>query len=368
MNSTRILIVDDDVISRKLLRTILNKEKGLEIVGIAANGKIALERIPVLKPDLVTLDVEMPEMDGLETLKRIRSHWPDLPVIMFSGHTEEGATVTMEALAAGASDYVTKPQGRRGTALPIDQLRADFLPKIRALCGGDAAPTPTTMHRQPIPASPKRVAPVKRIGAQRCDILAIGLSTGGPAALNKLIPALAPGFPVPIVLVQHMPATFTRLLAERLDKLCPLKVVEGRSGDRLERGHLYVAPGEHHMIVKRVGATTEIQLNQNPSENACRPAVDPLFRSVAEVYRSRVLSVVLTGMGKDGLLGAKEIKAAGGQVLIQDEASSVVWGMPGAIASEGIQDGTFPLDGLADEINARVRYGRGGGTKRAKAS
>ncbi|MCB9915661.1 MAG: chemotaxis response regulator protein-glutamate methylesterase [Planctomycetes bacterium] len=362
MRKARILIVDDDVISRKLLRTMLEKEQAAEIVGLASNGKIALQKIAQLNPDLVTLDVEMPEMDGIETLKRIRRQWPALPVVMFSGSTEEGAEVTLEALSLGASDYVTKPQGRLGSTLPLEQLKADFLPKIRALCKVDDAPD----------AKPKRPrAPLPRSGRKgpTPTLLAIGVSTGGPNALAEVIPGLAPDLPVPVVIVQHMPPMFTRLLAERLDKSAPLAVHECKGGERLEPGHVYIAPGDFHMRVVACDGGPTLQLDQGPPVNSCRPAVDPLFESAVAVYGEGVLGVVLTGMGQDGLVGCEHVRHAGGSVVVQDEATSVVWGMPGFVARNGLADAVLPLAEIAGELNQRLsRDGNTLRTPRAQAS
>ena len=361
MSKARILIVDDDVISRKLLRTLLEREQSAEIVGLAPNGKIALDKIRQLNPDLITLDVEMPEMDGIETLKRIRAEWPNLPVIMFSGSTEEGAAVTLEALSLGASDYVTKPQGRLGSTLPLEQLKADFLPKIRALCSGPEHATE--------PDTPARKAPRRRpapTSAGRPDVLVIGVSTGGPNALAEVIPLLDPELTIPVMIVQHMPPLFTRLLAERLNKTSGLEVVEATNGQSVEPGHVYIAPGDFHMRPVQAKEGVKLALDQGPPVNSCRPAADPLFEAAVAVYGPRVLACVLTGMGRDGMVGCEHVKDAGGHVVVQDEATSVVWGMPGFVSRNGLADAELPITQIASELNRRC-----GGQevpRRAKAS
>lgn len=347
MRKARVLIVDDDVISRKLLRTLLEKEEAAEIVGLAPNGKIALEKIRQVTPDLITLDVEMPEMDGLETLKRIRSEWPDLPVVMFSGATEEGAEVTLEALSLGASDYVTKPQGRLGCTLPLEQLKADFLPKIRALC----------RERHPSSTAPPRRSSLSRKNARAAsgapDALLIGVSTGGPNALAEIIPRLDAELGVPVLIVQHMPPMFTRLLAERLDKTSSLRVVEATEGATVQPGTVYIAPGDYHMRVVAADGGARLNLDQAPPVNSCRPAADPMFQSAVEVYGSKILACVLTGMGQDGMVGCQHVKDAGGEVWVQDEATSVVWGMPGFVSKRGLADDQLPIQDFAAAINRR---------------
>ncbi len=355
MHKARILIVDDDVISRKLLRTLLEKEEAAEIVGLAPNGKVALQKIPQLNPDLITLDIEMPEMDGLETLKRIRMQWPTLPVVMFSSATEEGAAVTLEALALGASDYVTKPQGKLGSTLPLEQLKADFLPKIRALCEARRS-TPSSYGSNPArPARPRTKA--RRSGASRPELLVIGVSTGGPNALAEIIPAISGDISVPVLIVQHMPPMFTRLLGERLNKATTLTVKEAKGGEVLEPGHIYIAPGDYHMRPVRTGDEVTLSLDQGPPVNSCRPAVDPMFDSAVKAYGSKVLGVILTGMGQDGLVGCERIKEAGGNVVIQDEATSVVWGMPSFVSRNGLADAELPLSEIAAELNERLGCG-----------
>ncbi len=351
MTPIRILVVDDSVVIRKILSETLSTDPALEIAGTAGNGHIALSKIPLLNPDLVTLDVEMPVMNGLETLAALRKTHPRLPVIMFSTLTERGAAATLDALALGASDYATKPSSTGSPAAAIERIRTELIPKIKALCGA------ATLTLTAIPAVIPLAIPRKQ-SHPRIDIVAIGTSTGGPNALAEVLPRISADFPVPIVIVQHMPAIFTRLLAERLAKQSTLAVEEGRAGAVVSPGHVWIAPGNFHMQVTRSAADCRVALNQSPPENSCRPAVDVLFRSVAQVYGAHVLGVVMTGMGADGVLGAKDIRDAGGNIIIQDEKSSVVWGMPGLVHASGLADAAYPLDRLVVEIERWVRQSR----------
>lgn len=348
----RVLVVDDSVVVRKVLTEALSADSGLEVVGTAPDGRVALAKIAQCRPDVITLDVEMPVMDGLEALKEIRKSSPRLPVVMFSMLTEAGAAATLDALALGASDYVTKPSGVRGPAAAVERIRGELIPKIRALAAPNAMAATAKPVRQPSVSagSLSRTRPI--------EIVAIGTSTGGPNALNDLLPAIPKDFPVPIVTVQHMPPIFTRLLAERLDGRAQISIEEGRDGEELLPGSAWIAPGNFHMMVKRAASRVRIELDQGPPEHSCRPSVDVLFRSVAAAYGPSVLAVVMTGMGADGVLGAGQVRKAGGEVLVQDEASSVVWGMAGLTYSAGHASGIYPLDRLAPEIVRRVMESR----------
>ncbi len=351
MRKIRVLVVDDAVVVRRMVSDIVASDPRMEVVGTAANGSIGLQKIPQVNPDVVTLDVEMPQLDGLATLVEIRKTWPKLPVIMFSTLTERGAGTTLDALARGATDYVTKPANVGSVALAQQRVRDELLPKIVALCGAAPAPAP------PVAVAPRPPKPAQPPAGEGVDILVIGVSTGGPNALAHLLPLLPADLPVPVLIVQHMPPMFTRLLAERLDQTCQIRVREGTPGGVVEPGTAWIAPGDYHMVLRRLGPSVTVALHQGPPENSCRPAVDPLFRSAVEVYQNRVLGVVLTGMGQDGLRGAEQIVHAGGQVLAQDEASSVVWGMPGYVANAGLADLVLPLDAMAGEIVRRIRAG-----------
>lgn len=354
MPKIRVLIVDDAVVIRRLVTDSLAQDPDIEVVGTAANGQIALAKIEQVNPDLVTLDMEMPVMNGLQTLAAIRKTYPRLPVIMFSTLTERGASATFEALSLGASDYVTKPANVGSVGAAIARVRDELVPKIKGLCRR----TPVApVARTPAIAEARIQSPQRPGAPARADLLAIGVSTGGPNALAALIPGLAANFPVPIVIVQHMPPLFTALLAERLKAVSGLPAREGVPGALLRPGEIWVAPGGFHMEVEKTADGLRLRTHQGPLENSCRPAVDVLFRSVAQACGPRALAVVLTGMGQDGLRGCENIREAGGQILAQDEASSVVWGMPGVVSQAGLADKVVPLPEMAGEINRRLQGG-----------
>jgi two-component system chemotaxis response regulator CheB len=348
MSKIRVLMVDDSVLLRRLVADELSKDPALEVVGTAANGKIALARLSQVNPDVVILDIEMPEMDGLATLKEIRKTYLRLPVIMFSALTERGAAATLDALALGATDYFTKPANTGSMDASLAVIREQLIPEIKAICG-KARPA---MHQAP-PARP--AASSARTATGPISVLAIGASTGGPGALAEIFRRLPVDFPVPILMVQHMPPMFTRLLAERLTAEFAIRVQEGAAGSQLEPGRAWIAPGGHHMIVARDGMKIYTQLNQEPPQNSCRPSVDVLFRSVAQTFGGNTLAVILTGMGQDGLRGCEAIREAGGRILAQDEATSVVWGMPGFVVRAGLADKVLSLSQIGDEIVRQVR-------------
>jgi two-component system chemotaxis response regulator CheB len=349
---TRIVIVDDSAVVRSLLRSVVCAEASLEVAGTAGDGESALSAIETLRPDLVLLDVEMPVMDGLATLRKLRARGHKMPVIMCSSLTQRGAKVTIEALACGASDYVAKPAGQDGREAAMRVLSQELIPKIQAL---------TSQQPQPVFPAPQRplffppLAPPSRQQSISTTplALAIGVSTGGPAALDILLPALPASFPLPVFIVQHMPELFTKLFAERLNGRCPLQVREAAEGDPVRPGVVYIAKGNWHMEVlspSRAGSPPTMHLSQGQPENHCRPAADVLFRSVAAQYGSGVLAVVLTGMGSDGMLGCRMIREHGGSVLAQDQATSTVWGMPGAVCNAGLAHKVLPLAAIAPEI------------------
>jgi two-component system chemotaxis response regulator CheB len=362
MPKIRVLVVDDAVVFRRMITQELSSDPALEVVGTAANGRIALARMAQVSPDVVILDIEMPEMDGLATLAELRKTYPRLPVIMFSALTERGAEATLDALALGATDYFTKP-AEEGLEASLAVIREQLIPEIKALhasacrqteakagpCRTVAPPTAAGWHTDG--QAPRR--PGARPGP--LQVLALGASTGGPNALAEVLGKLPADFPVPIVIVQHMPPMFTRLLADRLSAQFPIRFHEGTSGSFLQPAHAYIAPGDYHMIVVRDNLQVRILLHQDPPENSCRPAVDVMLRSVAKAFGPNCLTVILTGMGQDGLRGCEAIREAGGQILAQDEATSVVWGMPGCVARAGLADRVLPLALLGDEILRRVQ-------------
>lgn len=351
----KVLVVDDSMIVRRAVVDALKPDPEIDVIGTASNGKIALEKIPQLKPDVLILDIEMPICDGFEVLKGIREQGLRVKTIMFSTLTERGASQTIKALSLGAHDYVLKPSS--GTNVHsygegVKQVAHELTPKIKQFRKRFAV----TQNGATAPLTKARVMPIKRrlSTSPVPQIVAIGISTGGPEALAKLLPCLSASLSVPIVIVQHMPMLFTKLLSERLNIASKLQVVEATDGMKLQGGLVYIAPGDYHMVVQSGSGHMLVSLNQDPPENSCRPAADVLFRSVAEVYGSRALAVIMTGMGHDGLEGIRMMHARGASVIAQDEASSVVWGMPSGVVEEGLADRVLPLEQLAGAIELRV--------------
>jgi two-component system, chemotaxis family, protein-glutamate methylesterase/glutaminase len=362
MSQIKVLIVDDSVVVRRLLSNVLDGDAALEVVGTAPNGKIALAKISQVNPDLIVLDVEMPEMDGLETLVAIRKLDKNIPVIMFSALTELGAVATLNALALGATDYVTKPHNMKSKEAALEHIREQLIPKIKVFCNGGKMPklgniqVPKTHNNTT--QLPIRLGLISSNSAvnfkSKVQIVAIGVSTGGPNALETILQDLPANFPVPIVIVQHMPPVFTKRLADRLTEKCKIRVEEAVTGGIVEPGVAWIAPGDYHLVLEKQGFGVRIRTHQEARENSCRPAVDVLFRSTAKIYGAGVLGVVLTGMGQDGLLGCQNIREAGGKIFVQDEASSVVWGMPGSVVNSGFADRVVSLQDMAREIIDRV--------------
>ncbi len=343
----RVLIVDDSVVFRSAIRTALERLPGIEVVGAAANGKIALEKIKQLSVDLITLDMEMPDLDGIETLKQLRAAGHRQTVVVFSSMTTLGAERAIDALRFGADEVVAKPaQSEEGgiegavekvrfALLPIiEAFRSKWAPAPRSSPAGDTSSvgySPPASLNIGLPPSLLRFRPA---------VLVIGSSTGGPMALENLFIALKDAVPrVPILICQHMPPVFTASLAKRLEVVCGIPASEGLQGESIKPGRIYVAPGDYHMVLAKGPNGAMVRLHQGPAVNSVRPAVDPLFESAAEVFGASVLSVVLTGMGADGAIGAERIRGVGGKVLIQDQASCVVFGMPGAVAEKKAFDG-----------------------------
>ncbi len=345
----RVLVVDDSVVIRRLVAHALEEKDTIEVVGVAADGAIALSRIPQLNPDVLTLDIEMPVMDGMETLRRVRREYPQTRVIMFSALTERGAAATLDALRAGADDYAAKASNEGSLDRSLARLREELIPRIEQffLFPGQLPAMKSSLP----PTGPAGLAPPSAVPPRA---VAIGVSTGGPAALTALLPRLPASFPLPVLVVQHMPPLFTRLLAERLNNICPLAVAEAQEGDSVQPGKILIAPGDFHMKVVAGDAGPFVHLDQSPPQNSCRPAVDALFASMSEIYAGAVLPVILTGMGQDGLRGSRILKAQGASLIAQDEASSVVWGMPGAVVGAGLASQVIPLDRIAEAILKRV--------------
>lgn len=348
----RVLIVDDSVVIRRLVTHALEQDPQVEVVGSSSNGAIALQRIPQFNPDVVTLDIEMPEMDGLETLKRIKRQYSQIRVIMFSTLTERGAGTTMEALSLGADDYVTKASNEGSLDRSMARLREELIPKIKQFFHFSAKMIAAEPVRTSNPPAARPAAPAihKARMALNPKVLAIGISTGGPNALGTILPELPTGFPLPVLIVQHMPPLFTKFLADRLNATCRMSVAEAQHGEPVEPGKILIAPGDFHMKVISHGSRVCVQLDQSPPENSCRPAVDALFASISAVYGGAAIAAILTGMGQDGLRGVETLRAQGASIIAQDEASSVVWGMPGAVVSAGLADQVLPLSRVVPEI------------------
>jgi two-component system chemotaxis response regulator CheB len=364
-----VLVVDDSVVIRRLVTDSLSRDPDIEVVGFASNGRIALAKVDQLAPDLVTMDIEMPEMNGIEAVRALRRARHTMPIIMFSTLTERGASATLDALVAGATDYVTKPANVGSVQESLTQVADQLIPKIKALvprrAGGHEAPrasvpgagapaagsAPAPAARAPFSAAPKRTAVPREAPAPHpVRALVIGSSTGGPEALSKVLGGLSAAPPVPVLVVQHMPPVFTRQLAARLDRLGPATVVEATDGQLLEPGTVYIAAGDHHLELRKSAGMLRTAITDGPPVNFCRPSVDVLFRSAVRELGGQLLALVLTGMGADGRTGCEDVVAAGGTVLVQDEATSVVWGMPGAVATAGLAHRILPLG----EVTASV--------------
>jgi len=374
LTKIRVLVVDDSVVVRRLVGNVLTEDPSIEVVGTAANGRIALAKLESLAPDVVTMDVEMPEMDGVSAVREMRRTGHTMPVIMFSTLTDRGAAATLDALSAGATDYVTKPANVGSVGQSMDQVRSSLIPKIKALVprrrlaapvsAGTARPASTATTAGPFatpPAVVRLAPPVSPRGGYQ--VLVIGCSTGGPDALSRLLAALPP-LPVPVAVVQHMPALFTAQFAARLDRQLASPVAEAVAGQRLEPGTVTIAPGDFHLHLTGTRAATAVRLSQEAPENYCRPAVDVLFRTAVSVYGANVLGVVLTGMGQDGARGSRAVVEAGGSVLAQDRATSVVWGMPGAVATAGLAEEVLPLSALAKAVTTRLTASFAGAARR----
>ncbi len=347
MEKIKVLLVDDSALVRKVVGDVLKSDEKFEVITPAQNGAIALTRIATTMPDVIILDVEMPEMDGLTALGKIREINKKVPIIMFSTLTESGAKVTIDALSAGATDYLKKPTKLNSLQDSVDYLNHELLSKIHSL----TSPIKKTKidNEKPV-AKPQSSEANSSKRSNFAEVVVIAISTGGPSTLANFIPQLPEDVSVPIFIVQHMPREFTRLLAERLNKNSPLKIVEAADNMKVEPGYVYIAPGEFHMTVVGKKHNATIKLNQNEPENGCRPAADPLFRSVAEIYKDKTLAIVMTGMGHDGTKGAEVIKKNGGGVYSQDQESCVVYGMPQAVVQAGVVDEVVKLSDLPTAI------------------
>jgi two-component system chemotaxis response regulator CheB len=374
------MVVDDSAVVRGLVSRFLQEDPELAVVASCPNGQRALDELKRTPVDVIVLDIEMPVMDGLTALPKLLAAQPGVQIVMASTLTRSNADVSLKAMAAGAADYIAKPSstgGLHGTGGYQQELRAKVKAlaqqhrrtrggaslgpvRPRALGGGAAAPA-SAAARSSAPAD--RPAPaaagdgeikLRAMPTVRPQVLAIGASTGGPQALFKLLSALG-RVPQPVLITQHMPATFTALLADHIGRQTELTCSEGRDGDALVGGHVYIAPGGKHLTVQKdAGGTVRVKLDDGPPENFCKPSVDPMLRSLSRVYGGRLLSVILTGMGSDGLKGAEVAVKAGAHVLAQDEATSVVWGMPRAVAKAGLCSAVLPLGELATAVGKLI--------------
>ncbi|MDK9698200.1 MAG: chemotaxis response regulator protein-glutamate methylesterase [Siculibacillus sp.] len=384
----RVMVVDDSVVVRGLIGRWIDEDPALAVVASHRNGKLAVDDVARSNPDVVVLDVEMPEMDGITALPLLLRAKPGLIVVMASTLTRRNAEISLKCLSLGAADYVPKPESNSGVTTSAD-FRNEVIQKVKALGqraqmragrGGAASPmrpvapaatsgqgsastAATAPARSFAPSQPRVAAPsaptqLRPYSSVNPRVLLIGSSTGGPQALTKLFAEIGPAIAnVPVLITQHMPATFTAILAEHITKASGRRAAEGTHGEPLMPGRIYVAPGGKHMVIGKQGAETVVLLNDQPPVNFCKPAVDPLFDSAVPVFGSAILACVLTGMGHDGAAGAKRIADGGGSVIAQDEESSVVWGMPGAVAQAGAAAEILPLDQIGGKI-ARILGGR----------
>ena len=369
-DAVRVLVVDDTVTYRKIVSDVLAGLSGVEVVGTAANGKIAMQKIEQLRPDLLTLDLEMPEMDGLAVLRQLKHDGSDVGAIMLSGATTQGARTTVTALEMGAFDFVLKPTG---TTLQenMEMLRQTLRPRIQAFGRTRQvhktlrSPGPPAPHGIGVPARhdhglPHQGLVARTFSARRAAVVALGISTGGPKALTQMLPQLPADLNVPVLIVQHMPPVFTKSLADDLNRRCQLTVCEATDGQPAGPGHVLIAPGGKQMKVEREGEQIVARITDDPPENSCRPSVDYLFRSVSSVCGPNAVGVIMTGMGKDGTRGCRQMKQNGASIIAQDEATCVVFGMPKEPIEEGTADVVASLDGIAGEIVRLVRLVAGG--------
>lgn len=348
MGGFSVLLVDGSVTARRLLTRAFEGDARVAQVATAANAAIGMAKVAQLNPDVVVVDLDLPEHDPFGTVRRIREAYPDLPVVVDSAHTAPDSDLAVRALQAGATRCVTRPGGLSGDAL-VERTRTALVPVLQEVCASAGAAVPARRPQQDVPA----VRPPRGPHGTP-QVLALGASTGGPDALETLLGALPGDLPVPVVAVQHMPAGFTAQLARRLTSRCALPVTEARHLDALRPGHVLLAPGGLHMRVRRQGAGVVVHLDEGTPENFCRPSVDVLFRSVAATYDGSALAVVLTGMGADGTRGAGDLVAVGSEILVQDQPSSTVWGMPGSISNAGLASEVLPLTDLAPAVLRRV--------------
>jgi two-component system chemotaxis response regulator CheB len=359
MKKIRVLVVDDSALMRKLIPQMLEADDSIEVVGTAMDGNFCLKKIEELRPNVVTLDLQMPAMNGIDTLKEIMRRHP-VPVIVVSSHSTEGASITLKALGLGAFDFVTKPQD---ASAHMADTAAELIAKIKAAADGRLV-LPGILRGSPV--RPEKIAAGK-FAPPPSKTVAIGISTGGPQALEFLLAQLPSDFPGTILVVQHMPEGFTEMFARRLDELSPLRVKEAQSGDALQAGRVLVCPGSRHMKVKRLAMGDVVVLNNDAPVNGHRPSVDVLFQSVAEEFGPLAVGVLMTGMGEDGAQGLGSVKKAGGMTIAQSEESCVVFGMPKAAIERGYAIRVVALDTLSAALQALCGRGDSGTEKAFRA-
>jgi two-component system, chemotaxis family, protein-glutamate methylesterase/glutaminase len=356
-NPIRVMLVDDSAVIRSLMFQILATDPGITVSASAANGQTAIQLFSKADIQVIVLDIEMPVMDGLSAIPKLLEIDPDVKIIIASTLTLRNAEISMKALELGAADYIPKPTTPRDISAEGD-FKRELLAKVRSH-GTRPRTRPRTVavadHRTPMPVpvavphAPRKIV-LRRPGLLRPQVIAIGSSTGGPQALFTLLRGLPTKLSVPIVITQHMPPTFTAVLAQHIERICGRPCHEASEGGVLAPGGIYVAPGDHHLLIQGTAAKLVARLSRDPAENYCRPSVDPMMRSLIQALGGRVLGIMLTGMGSDGLAGSRRLVEAGGTLLAQDEATSVVWGMPGAVATAGLCTAVLPLPELAPYV------------------
>ncbi|WP_443736423.1 protein-glutamate methylesterase/protein-glutamine glutaminase [Treponema sp.] len=392
MDNIEVLVCDDSSLMRNMISRIVDSAEGMHTAGTAMNGKFCLQKIPLLKPDLILLDIEMPEMTGVQFLEERKKLGIDIPVIILSSIATKGAAVTMQCLELGASDFITKPGG--SVSVNITSVGSSIIEKIASYGGkyarahgkniaspevfvhqaklkeAEAAAVkegiiskikPSETKPEPLPATlwtpphkePAVITPLRQSGP--IDVVALGISTGGPNALREVFAKIDPRFSKPILVVQHMPAGFTKEFAASLDKICPLKVKEAEDGDLIHPGQIYIAPGDFHIVVQKSTLCNVIRLSKEDLRNGHRPSADVLFESVAKLYKNRALGVIMTGMGRDGAAQLAEMRKQGARTLGQDEKSSIVYGMPRAAWELGAVQKQVSLENMAAEMSAVIK-------------
>ncbi len=347
--TVKVLIVDDSGFFRRRVSEILSEDPFIEVVGFAVDGKDAIAKVAELKPNVVTMDIEMPVMDGITATKEIMSKSP-LPILMFSSLTTDGAKATLDALEAGAVDFL--PKRFEDISKDRDEAKKLLCERVRAVVRSKASTSNTAVSQKRKPLVSKRITSSRTVRATKIKLLAIGTSTGGPVALQQVLTQLPANFPVPIILIQHMPSTFTQAFSQRLDKLCAINVKQADDGDIIEAGTAYLAPGGKQMLLTGSNVRPKIQIKDGEKGLTYKPSVDVTFTSVANIFPNETLAIILTGMGADGRDGAVLLNEKGSTIWAQDEASCVVYGMPAAVADAGIVDKVLTLSDIGNTINS----------------